>query len=77
METKNTIIRDPDDEWVAQHSEEFFKKYSGKYLGIVDRKVVIVDRDFGKVFQKVTKEYPGKIPRISYIPREDELDLLI
>lgn len=51
--------------------------YSGKYLGIVDRKVVIVDKDLGRVFQKVTKEYPGKIPRISYIPREDELDLLI
>ena len=51
--------------------------YSGKYLGIVDRKVVIVDKDFGKVFQKVTKEYPGKIPRISYMPRENELDLLI
>ena len=77
METKNTIIRDPDDEWVAQHSKEFFKKYSGKYLGIVDRKVVIVDKDIEKVFQKVTSEYPGKIPRISYIPREDELELLI
>ena len=46
METKNTVIRDPDDEWVVRHSEEFFEKYSGKYLGIVDRKVVIVDEDF-------------------------------
>lgn len=77
METKTGIIRDAEDEWFSQRSEEFFEKYSGKYMGIVDRKVIIVDKDFGKVFRKVTKEYPEKIPRISYIPREDELEILV
>ena len=77
MESESKVIRDADDEWFSQHSEEFFKKYSGKYMGIVERKIIIVDEDFGKVFRKVTKEYPEKIPRISYIPREDELELLI
>lgn len=77
METKRKAVRDPDDEWLSQHSEEFYEKYSGKYMGIVERKIVIVEEDFGKVFRKVTREYPEKIPRISYIPRRNELDLLI
>ena len=77
METKNRVIRDVEDEWFSQHSEELFEKYSGKYVGIVERTIVIADEDFGKVFRKLTKEYPEKIPRISYLPREDELELLI
>jgi hypothetical protein len=28
------------------------------------------------VFQKVNKEFPEKTPKISYIPKEDELKLL-
>ena len=44
METKK-VIRDPEDEWFSEHSKEFFEKYSGKYLGIVERKIVIVDED--------------------------------
>lgn len=77
METKNKVIRDAEDELFSQHSQEFFEKYSGRYMGIVERKVVIIDEDFGKVFRKVTEEYLEKIPGISCIPREDELELLV
>jgi len=71
------IIRNFEDEWFSQHSKEFSEKYAGMYIGIIENKVVIVNEDFGKVFQKVTEKYPKKIPRISYIPRKDELELLI
>jgi len=71
------IIRNFEDEWFSQHSKEFSEKYAGMYIGIIENKVVIVNKDFGKVFQKITKEYPKKTPRISYIPRKDELELLI
>jgi hypothetical protein len=64
------------DTWVAQHLKELSKKYPGKYIGIVDNEVVAADDDLEKVYQKVNKEYPEKTPKISYIPKEDELKLL-
>ena len=64
-------------DFVAEHSQEFFKKYSGKYLAVVDNELVAVGDSSLEVFKKAEKKCPKKLIRISYIPRKDELVTLL
>ncbi len=58
--------------------EWFLKKdlseFSGKWLAIVDKKVVASDKDVGKVIQKVKEEFPNKKPLITKV--KDKLSIL-
>jgi hypothetical protein len=59
---------------------EFFlkanlKKYKGKYIAIVDDKVVASDGNTKVVWEKARKKYPNKIPTIAKLPKEEALIL--
>lgn len=58
---------------------EFFvktdlRKYSGKYVAIVEDKVVASGNNAKKVFEEAKKK-TGKIPTIAKIPKEEALIL--
>ncbi|MFQ6089535.1 MAG: DUF5678 domain-containing protein [Candidatus Methanofastidiosia archaeon] len=69
----NEIV-DEEYEWFCTHTEEFFKKYSSKYVVTENKKIVAILDDFSKL-SEIVKKY--KNPYLHYIPKESELELLI
>lgn len=59
------------------HSEELSKKYPGKYIAVVDNKLVAIGKSNIEVFRRAKQKYPKKMVSISYIPRKDELVTLL
>lgn len=43
--------------YYEEHRETLFKKYKGKYIAILNNKVIGSDKDFSKLAQRVYKKY--------------------
>jgi len=63
--------------YFLEHSEELSRKYPGKYVAIVNNKLVAVNQSEVEAFKKAKKKYPNKLVSLSYIPRRDELVTLL
>ncbi|MCX6822198.1 MAG: DUF5678 domain-containing protein [Candidatus Aenigmarchaeota archaeon] len=63
--------------YFSEHSEELSRKYPGKYVAIVNNKLVAVNQSEVEAFKKAKKKYPNKLVSLSYIPRRDELVTLL
>jgi len=50
------------------------KDYAGKWLAIIDKKVVASGKDVNQIINKVKKEYPNKKPLITKV--KDKLTIL-
>jgi hypothetical protein len=50
-------------------------RYQGKYIAIVDNKVVACDDNAKKVWEKAKKKYPNRLSTIAKLPREEALIL--
>jgi len=48
-------------------------KYKGKYVAIVDDKVVASGDNAKEVWEEAKKKFPNKNPLLAKIPREDTL----
>ena len=64
-------------DFLVKHSQELSKKYPGKYLAMVDDRLVSIGNSNLEVFKKAKEKYPKKLISISYIPRKDELVTLL
>lgn len=64
-------------DFLVEHSQEMSKKYPGKYIAVVDNKLVTIGNSNLEVFKKAKEKYPRKLISISYIPRKDELVTLL
>ncbi len=64
-------------DFFVEHSEELSKKYSGKYIAVVDNKLVVIGNSNLEVFKKAKEQHPKRLISISYIPRKDELVTLL
>jgi hypothetical protein len=51
------------------------KKYEGKYVAIVGRKVVAHGRNAKTVWKTAKKKYPQSLPTIAKLPKEEVLVL--
>lgn len=51
-------------EWFLK---EDFKDYSGKWLAIIDKKVVANGDDVNQIIKEVRKKYPNKKPLITKV----------
>ena len=49
------------------------RKYQGKYVAIVDDKVVASGDNAKEVLEEAKRKYPGKKPLLAKIPTEDTL----
>ena len=52
-------------------------KYEGKYIAIVEDKVVASGNNAKLVLEEAKRKYPGKTPALAKIPREETLILNI
>lgn len=64
-------------DFLVEHSQELSKKYPGKYIAMVDNKLVAVGISNLEVFKKAKAKHPKKLVSIAYIPRKDELVTLL
>ena len=63
LEVKKDIFTDP--------------HYRGKHIVMIAGKVFSAKtgKEASKIFDRVTRRYPGKTPTITYVPKEDALIL--
>lgn len=69
-------MRDKDHEWIIEHEKELEEKYSGKYVAVIDEKIVAVERTSLEADRK-GREKTKKIPLVTYVPRKGEELVLI
>lgn len=55
--------------------ETDLSEFKGKWIAIIDKKIVANDKDLSRVLETVKKEYPGKKPLIAKAPSEKPLIL--
>ncbi len=59
-------------EFLLRHSQEWSKKYPGKYVALVKDKLVAVSDSGLEALKKARKKYPKQKKSIFYIPTKDE-----
>ncbi|MBI3922072.1 MAG: hypothetical protein HY318_11695 [Armatimonadetes bacterium] len=73
---------DPLDEWIADNHGEWSEKYAGMCVAIVEEgkgtyRVGFVEADRSTAFRRFREEFPDKIPHVSYIPTDDEMEMVL
>lgn len=63
--------------FLQKQSEKLSRKYPGKYLAIVGSKVAAVSSSSHEAFKKAKEKFPDKKIHISYMPTQEEVNLLI
>jgi hypothetical protein len=68
---------DKDDAWIIEHFSELVSKYAGKYVAVVDQKLVAAGTSGKDVEDKARKAVPDKMPSVFRVPREEEMACLL
>lgn len=68
---------DKDDIWIVEHFSELVTKYPGKYIAVVNEKLVAVGDSGKEVEEKAREIEPKKIPSVLRIPREEDMACLL
>lgn len=61
--------------WLTKNTPSLQKKYEGKWVAIVDQKVVGMGKDAKEAYAKAKKNYPDKEPLMEFVPRRELLVL--
>lgn len=62
-------------EWCVDHHEEL-EKYPGKWVAVLEGKIIAVGSTYGETYKKARQKSPDKAPLVTYVPPEGE-ELLI
>jgi hypothetical protein len=73
----NGVVMDQDDLWIVEHFSELVTKYAGKYIAVVDQKLVAVGESGVEVENEARKIQPHKIPSVLRVPREEDMACLL
>lgn len=68
---------DQDDLWIVDHFSELVTNYAGKYIAVVDEKLVAVGDSGKEVEDRARTIQPPKIPSVLRIPREEDMACLL
>ena len=68
---------DKDDLWIIEHFSELVIEYAGKYIAVVDQKLVAVGESGIEVEAQARKIQPEKIPSVLRVPREEDMACLL
>ncbi len=64
-------------DWITEHFEELVKKYSGRYIAVVGKKIVAIGDNPKYVENEALKHYPDEIPSVMKVPTEDDIVCLL
>ncbi len=62
--------------WLVDHHKEA-EKYGGRWIAILNQKIVAVGKTFQEAHRKASKQYPEKIPLVIYVPKKGEEFLIV
>jgi hypothetical protein len=68
---------DKDDLWIVEHFSELVTKYAGKAIAVVNEQLVAVGENEVDVESIAKEKYPGKIPSVLTVPREEDMACLL
>lgn len=68
---------DKDNLWIVNHFSELVTKYAGKYIAVVNEKLVAVGESGAEVEAKALKIEPQKMPSVLRVPREEDMACLL
>ncbi|MBE0477852.1 hypothetical protein IBX65_01875, partial [Candidatus Aerophobetes bacterium] len=60
-----------DQEWIVNHFEEIVNEYGGKYIAVVKETLVAVGDSPKEVDEIARKKFPGAIPSVMHVPKEE------
>jgi hypothetical protein len=66
-----------DDLWIVEHFSELVTKHAGKYIAVVDEKLVAVGDSGKEVEDKARQFEPNKMPSVLRVPREEDMACLL
>ena len=68
---------DKDDLWIVEHFSELVTEYAGKYVAVVNERLVAVGETRMEVEKKAREIEPKKIPSVLRVPREEDMACLL
>lgn len=68
---------DKDDLWIVEHFSELVEKYAGKYIAVVNEKLVAIGDSGKEVEDAARKIEPKKVPSVLHVPREEDMACLL
>lgn len=68
---------DKDDLWIVEHFSELVIKHAGKYIAVVNEKLVAVGDSGKEVEDKARQFEPNKMPSVLRVPREEDMACLL
>jgi len=64
-------------EWIQRHFKELVDNYAGKYVAVLNDKVISAGLSSKKVEEEALKKYPGKKLSVILVPRREDLNCLL
>jgi hypothetical protein len=68
---------DKDDIWIVEHFSELVTKYAGRYIAVVNEKLIAVGDTGKEVEDKAREVEPHKMPSVLRVPREEDMACLL
>ena len=68
---------DKDDIWIIEHFSDLVNKYAGKYIAVVNEKLIAVGESGTEVESKAREIQPHKVPSVLRVPREEDMACLL
>ena len=63
--------------WIQRHFKELVDKYPGKYVAVVENKIITSGLSSKDVEEEAQKRYPNKKLSIILVPRKEDLNCLL
>jgi hypothetical protein len=66
-----------DHQWVRDHLQELIDNYAGKYVGVLDGRILLVSEDPVEIDRLAAEKFPGRLPSVVPVPFEEDFDCLL
>lgn len=66
-----------DHQWIRDHLQELIDKYAGKYVGVLDGRILLVSDDPVEIDRLAEQKFPGRLPSVVLVPFEEDFNCLL
>lgn len=66
-----------DNEWIRTHFEELVNRYAGRYIAVVNGKLVAVGNSGLGIEKRARQKYPKYQPSILKVPRQEDFNCVL
>ena len=70
-------VSEADDQWIRDHLQELIDKYAGKYVGVLDGRILLVSEDRVEIDRLAAEKFPGRLPSVVPVPFEEDFNCLL